>query len=363
MKILVYSDFRKISHSVRPESEILIKLAETGHQLTVCSPHFDDEHYFNQAGISTVCTHQVHKISLSAIKILREELRKDDYDIVYATNSKSIPTAAFAVMGFRAKLVCYRGTTRGLYRSDPTSYLTVLHPRVDAVICVSDAVKQAVKAKIWRERCVLTAIFKGHDLDWYKESPLDLTSEGIPANAFVAVAAARFRPTKGLSVLIEAAGLLADLPNFYLLVVGSGTDEPQYKKAIESSPLRARIRLTGQRSDAPQLIAASQVLVQASTDGEGLPRAILEALAYGVPAISTTAGGAKEVLEEGQTGFVVPTHDPEAIAAKIRVLYDNPSQLAQMASACRAAISDQLSSTTTAQAYATFFESLLVDSN
>ena len=127
--------------------------------------------------------------------------------------------------------------------------------------------------------------------------------------------------------------------------------------------MRERIHLTGLRGDAPQLIAASQVLVQASIDGEGLPRSILEGLAYGVPAISTTAGGAKEILQEGQTGFVVPTQDPAAIAEKIRYLYNNPEQLSEMSERCRDAISKQLSCATTAKAYAHFFESLLTPQN
>ncbi len=363
MKILVYSDFRKITHSVRPESEIFIELARLGHHLTVCSPEFDDEQYFHAAGIATIRTGQSHKISISAIKALRKELHCGDYDIIYATNSKSIPSAAFAAIGSRAKLVCYRGTTRGLKRSDPTSYLTLLHPRVDAVICVSQAVQQAVSAKLWQRNCSVTTIFKGHDLSWYQQPPADLTDLSIPTNGFVAVAAARFRPTKGLDVLIEAAGMLADLPNFHLLVVGNGADQPLYLNAIANSPMRERIHLTGLRSDAPQLIAASQVLVQASIDGEGLPRSILEGLAYGVPAISTTAGGAKEILQEGQTGFVVPTQDPTAIAEKIRHLYNNPEELIQMSERCRAAISDQLSCAHTANAYAHFFESLLTPQN
>ncbi len=359
MKILVYSDFRHINHSVRPESEILIKLAAMGHVVTVFSPHFDDEGYFNRAGITTHCTHQTAKISPKAIRQLRAELKANDYDIVYATNSKSIPTAAFATVGFGAKLVCYRGPTRGPNRSDPASYLSLLHPRVDAVICVSEAVKQAVQQKLWRRNVKLAAIFKGHDLAWYIEPPADLSRVGIPENSFVAVAAARFRPTKGLGVLISAAGLLADLTRFHLLLVGSGTDEPQYQAAIAASPLRDRIHITGKRSDAPQLIAASQVLVQASTDGEGLPRALLEGLAYGTPAISSTAGGAKEILVEGETGFIVPVNDPQAIAQKLRYLYENPQQVEQMAHACRSAISHQLSSATTANAYAEFFESLI----
>ena len=72
---------------------------------------------------------------------------------------------------------------------------------------------------------------------------------------------------------------------------------------------------------------------------------------------------AKEILQEGQTGFVVPTQDPAAIAEKIRYLYNNPEQLSEMSERCRDAISKQLSCATTANAYAHFFESLLTPQN
>lgn len=359
MKILVYSDFGKLNHSVKPELEILLRLARLGHQLTVCSPHFGDTTPFDAAGIKTLATGQAKKISPRAIGILRRELQENKHDIVYATNSRSIPTAAFASIGLPVKLVCYRGTTRGLKRRDPTSFLTVLHPRVDAVLCVSKAVEAAVRKKLLRGKCRTTTIFKGHDLGWYTAKPASLAQFNIPAGSFVAVAAARFRPSKGLDVLLQASAELADLAGLHLLIVGSGADRPEYLRAIETSPMRERIHLAGFRQDAPRIIAASDVLVQASVDGEGLPRAILEALAYGVPAISTTAGGAKEIIEEGKTGFVVPARDPGAIAARLRRLYADRAQLREMSAACKAAIAGPLSCDESARAYEKFFRSLL----
>ncbi|MGB5325954.1 MAG: glycosyltransferase [Pseudomonadales bacterium] len=359
MKILVYSDFRKLSHSVRPELEVFLRLAGMGHQLTVCSSTFEDTSVFEQAGVRTVATGQRHKISPRAIRLLHKLLKDERHDIVYATNSKSIPTAAFACIGIAAKLVAYRGTTRGLKRRDPTSFLTVLHPRVDAVICVARSVQDAVQQKILRKRVQLATIFKGHDLAWYQAPPADLQQLGIPEKAFVAVAAARFRPSKGLDVLIAATQYLAELPDLHLLVVGSGTDAPVYRQAVQKSPMRERIHCVGFRSDAPALIAASQVLVQASVDGEGLPRSILEGLAYGVPAISTAAGGAKEVLEEGHTGFIVPVRDPQAIAARLREMYKARERLAAMAADCRAAIRGPLSCDASARAYEAFFMQLI----
>jgi len=359
MRILVYSDLRNITHSVRPEAEIFIKMAEAGHQLSVFSPDFNDEAYFKKAGIKTTRTGQKHKICYKTISLLRAELHRQDYDIIYATNSKSIPSCAFAAIGFNAKLVCYRGTTRGLKRRDPSSFLSVLHPRVDAVICVSNAVQQAVSKKLIKKNVTLASIFKGHELNWYTKPPVSRASMGYRDGDFIAIAAARFRPSKGLEVLIEAAGLLTDLPDFHLLIVGSGADQEPYLSAIANSPVRERIALTGQRTDAPQLIAMSDVLVQASTEGEGLPRSILEGLAYGVPAISTTAGGAKEVLKTGETGYIVPVRSPQAIAEAIRQLYVQREKLPAMAEHCKQSINNELSCTNSAKNYIAFFEQLV----
>ncbi|NNL11152.1 MAG: glycosyltransferase family 4 protein [Pseudomonadales bacterium] len=358
MKILVYSDYQKLNHSVRPELEIFLRLAKRGHQLTVCSPAFDDRDIFQQAGIETVATGQKKKISPHAIRVLRQQLKAHHHEIVYATSSRTIPTAAFACIGQPAKLVCYRGTTRGLKRRDPTSFLTVLHPRVDAVVCVSGSVEQAVQKKLLNKRCQTTTIFKGHDLSWYTQTPADLSEFGIPGDAFVAIAAARFRPSKGLDVLLEATQKLADLDKLHLLVVGSGADEPRYSQLCASSPMQQRIHCTGYRPDAPSLIAASDILVQASVDGEGLPRSILEGLAYGVPAISTTAGGAREILQEGRTGFIVPIRNPQAIADKLRAVYQQREQLAAMSNYCKQAIEGPLSCDASVLAYEKFFEQL-----
>jgi len=359
MKVLVYSDYSVLNHSVRPEAEIFLQLADMGHDICVCSASFDEKEPFSKKGIKTLVTHQTRKISPKAIRILRKELREGGYDIVFATSSRSIPTAAFACLGLPARLVVYRGTTRGLKRRDPTSFLSVLHPRVDAVITVSQAVSDAVQKKLVRKQVKVRHIFKGHNIEWYKNQPVDLTQHGIPDDAFVAIAVARFRPHKGLDYLLKATNELADIENLHLLVVGSGASQEPYMTLIKESPMRERIHTLGQRSDALSFIAAADALVQASTEGEGLPRSIIEALSFGKPIISTTAGGAKELISDGLEGFIVAPKDSSAIAEKIRFLAKNPVVKQEMKQRCMRLVREELSHTATAKAYEAFFESVL----
>jgi len=359
MKILVYSDYRSVNHSVRPEAEIFLQLSSRGHDICIYSPAFDDNEPFTAAGIRICKTGQQGKISPSSIKKLGRDIRSNHYDIVFATSSRSIPTAAFACMGTKSRLIAYRGTTRGLKRHDPTSYLTVLHPRIDGVIAASEAVKLAVQKKLYKNHNRVVSIFKGHNIDWYNNPAADLKPLGIDENAVVAIAVARFRPSKGLDVLLKASHQLGDVANLHLLIVGSGADCEPYTSLIDSSPMRDRIHLTGRRDDALNLIAASSILVQASVDGEGLPRSIVEALAFGKPVISTSAGGAREVLREGKSGFVVPVRDAEAIAERLRSISTAPEILTSMAEACRDEVRGPLSHIRTADAYEQYFKSML----
>ena len=121
----------------------------------------------------------------------------------------------------------------------------------------------------------------------------------------------------------------------------------------------SRIHVTGYRFDAPELIHASDILVQPSISGEGLPRAVMEAMGYGTPVVITTTGGGKEVVDDGVTGFIVPTKDPEAIASRVRQLFQNPELALKMSKNSKEKLRTDLSSQRTVVRYIEYFESLL----
>ncbi|KXO13751.1 Poly(glycerol-phosphate) alpha-glucosyltransferase [Moritella sp. JT01] len=360
MKILVVGDYLKTSNAIRPEVMITIGLANKGHDITVFTrPNSAYTPIFENLGIKVIEQYPTKKICLNTIKMIRAELRTGDYDIVYALNSKTIPNAAFACIGFPVKMVNYRGTTGGLYRHDPSAYLTHLHPRVDGIICVSNAVTEDIQAQVWKNKDKVVTIYKGHDPAWYQSQPSDLSEFGIPEGAFVAIAVANVRPTKGLSVLLEAVNKVAHLDNFHLLLVGSGMDKEPYLSAIKNSALGNRIHVTGYRTDAPELMAACNILVQASISGEGLPRTVMEAMSYGVPSIVTVTGGSKEVVVDGVNGCIVPVKDALAIADKIEYLYNNEAIVSDMSVACKQRLAKLFTAERTVDEHIKYFESLL----
>lgn len=360
MNILICTSSDSSFNSLRPEAEIFIEMANRGHKVTIVT-QADTEYakIYTSKGIKVIDHHPKHKISFQSIKTIRKELKSHQYDIVYATNSKSIPNTAFACTGLSVKFITYRGTTGGLYRHDPSAYLTHLHPRVDGIICVSEAVRKDVTKRVWKNNDRVVSIHKGHNIAWYNKSPADLSEFEITKNDFVVVCAVNARPSKGISVILEASKYLADISNLHILLVGKNMDTEPYTGQVRNSKMRSRIHIAGYRHNAPEMIVASDVLVQPSISGEGLPRAVMESMGYGIPPIITTTGGGKEVIEDGITGFIVPIKDPKAIADRVRQLYHEPDLLKKMSNNCKEKIKNELSSNRTADKYIKYFESLL----
>lgn len=361
MKIFIFSSSKASLNSIKPETEIFCGLAKLGHSVTVMTRASQQQiDIFEKAGVKVIDGDASKKICFESIKKIRKELSTNDYDIVYATNSKTIPNAGFACIGFDVKFVVYRGTTGGLYRHDPTAYLTILHPRVDGVVCVSDAVKDDILKRVWKNKQNVVTIYKGHNLDWYNDiKAADLSEFKIKPDDFTAICAVNARPSKGISVMLEASNLLSELPNFHLILVGKNMDKAPYSDLIAQSKMRDRIHRTGYRYDVPSLVKASNVLVQPSISGEGLPRAVMEAMGIGTPVVITDTGGGKEVVEDGKSGFVVPVKSAEAIAERVKQLYKASALSESMAACGLSKINDEFSSKKTVENYVKFFQQLI----
>jgi glycosyltransferase involved in cell wall biosynthesis len=119
------------------------------------------------------------------------------------------------------------------------------------------------------------------------------------------------------------------------LIVGDGPDRAQVEAEIRRLGLAERVELAGERDDVPQLLAASDVFVLASRS-EGLPVSVLEAMAAELPVAASAVGGLAELVDDGETGILVPAGDEVALAEALRRLVADPELRRKLGAAGRA---------------------------
>jgi glycosyltransferase involved in cell wall biosynthesis len=147
--------------------------------------------------------------------------------------------------------------------------------------------------------------------------------QDIPHGASVIVSVARFRPEKGLDMLIEAASRVArTMPVVHLVLVGDGPNR-EALKAHASRCADLVVHFPGFRDDvAPWYSLASVVAMPSQREAFGL--AAVEALAARRPLVATCVGGLPEIIEQGVSGMLVPPNDPGRLATEITKLLKHP---------------------------------------
>lgn len=360
MKILVVPNRGRSYNAVRPEAECYIALAKLGHEVTVMSsPNNAYINEYKKSSVKFIELKTLKKHSLSVIKQIHQYIKQHNIDIVYATESKGIPNAAFGCIGTKAKMIAYRGTTGGLYKSDLSNYLCMYHPRIDGVICVSNAVTNYVKPKMRKaiQANVLT-IYKGHDLAWYPEDAIELSTLNTNNDNFNIVCIGSPRPQKGMQYMLDAMKELKDIDCIRLILIGDNFDCEPFSSDIKATGMGEKIIQTGFRSDVPQIAKACDVLVLPS-EREGLPRVVLESLAVGTPVITSANEGAMEIIEDEVNGFITPLKDGSAIADKIRLLVNNQKLVEKLSTNAQTTISTNMSHQKTVKDMEAYFQSML----
>ncbi|MEO1420468.1 MAG: glycosyltransferase family 4 protein [Pseudomonadota bacterium] len=330
MRLLCISSHADTRNSVRPEAESFIGLQRAGVEVHVLTQH--DSAYAEElraAGVNLIHQQLRKKFSWKDMREIRRITREHRIDAVYAFNNKAICNAAFACVGLPVVMITYRGQTGNIYRHDPAAYLTHLHPRVDAIVGVSQSVVDDLKPRV-RHSVTVERIYKGHDLSWYTEPATPRSALGLASSDFVVGCVANNRPRKGVKYLIEACAKLTDLNNLKLVLIGSGMDNAHLGAELAQAGIDKQTLTLGLRTDATSLIQACDVAVLPAVRREGLPKTVIEAMAYGVPNIVTDTGGNAELVAHQISGLVVPVADSQALATAIRQLHADPESAAQM---------------------------------
>ncbi len=214
-----------------------------------------------------------------------------------------------------------------------------------SLVHVSDSQAREAKAlglaPEGRTRIVVNATDYAAVQGLIQREPLSREQLGLDRNAPVLGTVARFDPIKGLDVLLRAFAIVIErLPSAQLLIIGDGPAAPTLHDLAGSLGLARRVIFTGSIPRASRGMPALDLYVSASRR-EGLPLAILEAMACGLPVLATRVPGHVDVVEDGVTGVLVPADEPGRLADAAVALLGDPSRRRAMGEAGRARVENR----------------------
>jgi glycosyltransferase involved in cell wall biosynthesis len=306
------------------EAHIFAEIARQGWKITaLLAPNARHRPILEAAGIRCISWNLPSRFSFRTIRTLREIMAQNDFDIIHCLANRAISNLLLAGVPAKSGVVVYRGTMGHISRLSILSWFTYLNPRINRIICVSDAVRKYLLRFLSPQK--LVRIYKGHRSEWYtSQLPMPRASLHIPPDKIVISCLANMRPVKGVRFLIDAIKILED-KNICLLLVGKN-DDSELSKIMQDPNLKDTIRPLGYRTDAQACIACSDIFVMPSVAREGLPKALVEAMSLGIAPVVTDVGGMPEVVQNGISGLVVPPKNPHALAQALKQLITNTAE-------------------------------------
>ena len=163
---------------------------------------------------------------------------------------------------------------------------------------------------------------------------------GLPAEAKLVGIVGRIFPIKNHRLFLDAAALIVQQdPKTRFVIVGDGILRPEMEEHAHRQGIAGKITFTGWRQDLPRVYADLDLLAVTSNN-EGTPFTAIEAMAAGRPVVATRVGGLPDLIDEGQTGYLVPPGDARAVAEAMLRLLHAPETARHMGQAARARVRD-----------------------
>ena len=208
----------------------------------------------------------------------------------------------------------------------------------DKIIANSDAVREYLLDRGGLAPEKVVRIYNGVNFERFEKpfDPMERRKElGLPEGALLAGVVARVEPAKDHDTLLRAlASVRKQTPHLHLAVVGDGRQTERLTALAHELGIGERVHFTGFRTDAAEWIRTFDFSVLSSVK-EGLSNTVIESMAAGKPVIATAVGGNPEVIVEGETGFLLPTRQPELFGAAMANLVAAPAKILALGQASK----------------------------
>jgi len=284
------------------------------------------------------CAGQVDRATIAAIRALAENTGAD---VIHAHGYKP---DIYLYLGMRGRRVALVSTCHTWYDTDRVVTLYGKIDRLvlrgfDRVVAVSEDVRQRLlNAGVRKEK--IRMVRNGIDLRPFARP---LPSPIQPSRELVVGLVGRLAWEKGVDLFLYAATrVLPEFPGAKFVVYGEGADRAKLEALIGELGIGDHASLAGRREDMPATYASLDVMVSASRQ-EGLPMAILEGMATGLPLVGSAVGEVPSLVRNGQTGILVPPEDIEALTAAILTLLRDAAERSRLGAGARQLIQDEFS--------------------
>jgi len=284
-------------------------------------------------------------------------IRREKIDIVHTHSSKAgiLGRFAAAAAGVRAIYHTVHGWPFHDFQFPPARWFFVSLERCAAavttrIIVVSEHDKtRGLKYGIGCDGRY-SLVRYGIDAAAFEEAiPAARKSLGIPEGVPVAAMISCFKPQKAVQDLITVArDVCAVRKDALFMIAGDGTRRRAISKLIRAYGLKGNVLLLGWRRDIPEILASCDVFILTSL-WEGMPIAVIEAMAASRPVIVTDTGGVRELVRDGDTGFIVPCRDTGAMSRRLLTLFHDPAMRARIGNKARDSLKDDYSARRMAQ--------------
>jgi glycosyltransferase involved in cell wall biosynthesis len=229
------------------------------------------------------------------------------------------------------------------------------------VVTNSEVLKTQLVERDGLSACNVSVIENGLDIDrfvYLNAGGAARSSEALSSPTVAVVA--NLRPEKGHLTFLEAvAQLRVTHPQVRYLIAGNGPLRDTISARIAELGLGEQVTLLGEIHDIAAFLHTTDVVVLPSLTNEGMPNAVIEAMAAAKPVVATATGGTLDVVVDGVTGFLIPPKDPTALADGIGRLCDEPPLRRAMGERARARVRQRFSSDRMAADYIRLCETLL----
>jgi colanic acid/amylovoran biosynthesis glycosyltransferase len=265
---------------------------------------------------------------------LARVLRAAGVTHVHAHFAGMAARTAYWLKRFAGVKFSFTAHANDVFVDEPKARLPELFREAEFVATETDFSVQFIQEKFPQHAAKIHRVYNGIDAQRFAAE----RKPGVPP---LIVSVGRYIEKKGFLDLIDACGALRELP-FRCLLIGQGPMEEEMRARIARLDLDGRVEVAGTRneSEIAMILSEASIFVLACVkagDGgsDNLPTVIMEAMAAGVPVVSTSTAGVPEMVVDGETGLLVEQKSPDALARAIRFFLENPADAERMGGVAR----------------------------